>query len=256
MISELMRTRFGAMIVDAALAIRAVPFVGRRYECPCCRWRLRTFTKGGSSLRARHHGFCPRCNSKARHRRDWLYLEERTDLFTQRRRLLHISPRFALSRRLSRAADIDYVGLDIEQRPHLDVQANVSSMPLGGGSFDAVICIHVLEHVDDDRSAMQELYRVLKPGGWALITVPVMLDQPTFEDPTITTPEARESAFGERSHVRYYGYDVVDRLEACGFVVTMDRGDEIDSQAMERYGLLPDETILHCAKPLSRDSSD
>jgi SAM-dependent methyltransferase len=146
---------------------------------------------------------------------------------------------------------LDYVSIDLDSRPLVNLQGDVTALPLAGDSFDAIICIHVLEHVDDDRAAMNELFRVLKPGAWALITVPMMLDRPTFEDPTITEPEQRKEAFGETSHVRYYGRDVVERLEASGFVVTVDLGADIDPDVMNRHGLLPDENVLYCVKPLA-----
>ncbi len=116
-------------------------------------------------------------------------------------------------------------------------------------TFDAMICIHVLEHVDDDRGAMAEMYRVLKPGGWSLISVPIRLDQKTYEDATITTPAARKAAFGETSHVRYYGRDLVDRLEATGFHVTIDAAADLEPSSVTKYGLLHDENIFFCTKP-------
>ncbi len=96
----------------------------------------------------------------------------------------------------------------------------------------------------------RELFRVLKPDGWALISVPIRLDQKTFEDPTIVTPEERTLAFGEDQHVRFYGYDLTERLEACGFRVRLDLGEDVDQQTAEKYGLLDNENIFHCSKPV------
>jgi SAM-dependent methyltransferase len=197
----------------------------------------------------RINGYCPRCNAKARHRRDWLFLEERTNLFTDRLRLLHVSPKYAISRRLVRMPTLDYVAIDLEVRPHITALADLQHLPLRSDTFDAAICIHVLEHVADDRSAIDELYRVLKPGGWALISVPIRLDQGTYEDATINAPAARKAAFGETSHLRWYGIDFVDRLTAAGFVVTMDPATDIDPEPAERYGLLEDENVFVAVKP-------
>jgi SAM-dependent methyltransferase len=234
--------------VDLALAVRAIPFIGTRYVCPCCGWRLRTFTKGGFSLRTRHHGYCPRCNAKARHRRVWLHLQERTNLFTQDVRLFHVSPKYSLSRRLARMPNIDYVSADIANRPNIVLTMDLQSVPLRSSSVDAVICVHVLEHIADDRAAMAEMHRVLRPGGWALISVPVRLDQRTYEDVSIVSPAAREAAFGETSHVRYYGYDLSERLATAGFDVSIDRASDLDEQTKRRYGLLDDENIFMCRK--------
>lgn len=238
-------------LLDWLLALRALPFLGRRFTCPCCGWRLRAFTHGGFSLRKRHHGYCPRCNSKARHRRDWLFLQQQTDLFTANRRLLHISPKYSLARRLARMPNLDYVAGDLGARPFISLQFDVASLPFTAEAFDAAICIHVLEHVEQDRRAMAEIFRALKPGGWALISAPVRLDRPTYEDAAITAVEDRQRAFGETDHVRFYGHDLVDRLEESGFTVLLDRADSLDEKTRSIHGLLDDENVFFCTKPLS-----
>jgi hypothetical protein len=90
---------------------------------------------------------------------------------------------------------------------------------------------------------------VLKPGGWAAIAVPIRMDRTTYEDPSITEPEERKIAFGERGHVRYYGGDFVDRLEATGFQVSLDLGSDVPDETRVRYGLRDTENIFHCSKP-------
>jgi SAM-dependent methyltransferase len=235
-------------LFEVLLTLRALLFVGTRYTCPCCRWRLRAFTHGGTSFQTRHRGYCPRCNSKARHRRIWLYLEEKTNLFTDRLRLFHVSPKYSLSRRFIRMPNLDYVGMDLNDRRNINAWADIAATPIRSATFDAVICIHVLEEIEQDLVAMGELYRVLKPGGWAVISVPTRLDQGTYEDPTITSPEDRLRAFGEQAHVRIYGRDLTERLEACGFQVQIDLGRNIEQQTMEKYGLADDENIFYCTK--------
>jgi SAM-dependent methyltransferase len=234
--------------IETLLALRALLFLGNNYTCPCCGWRLRAFTHGGSSLRIRPLGYCPRCNSKARHRRWWLFLEQETNLFRDQLRLFHVSPNYCLSRRFSALPNIDYVGVDHNNHRNICIKMNLPATPLPPESFDAIICMHVLEHIPEDRQAIRELYRILKPGGWAGISMPVRLDQKTYEDPTITSPEERERAFGETVHVRYYGYDVVDRLEEVGFQVRMYPGKDVDRASRQRYGLRDDENIFFCRK--------
>lgn len=234
--------------IDAMLFVRALLFVGSKYTCPCCGWKLRSFTKGNMSLKTRHLGYCPRCNAKARHRRDWLYLERKTNLFRDQLSLLHISPKYSLSRRFVGMSNIDYVGLDLDNRPNTKIRADVSRIPIESQSFDAVICIHVLEHVEEDHQAISEIFRALKPGGWAFISVPIRLDQDTYEDPTITAPAKRKRAFGEEQHVRIYGHDFQDLLEKCGFQVEVDLAETIDKPTKEKYGLMADENIFYCTK--------
>jgi len=234
--------------VEPAMACRALFFVGGEFICPCCGWRLRTFTRGGTSFKKRPYGYCPRCNSKARHRRDWLFLQEKTNLFSERLCLLHVSPKYALSRRFANMPNIRFVGVDIEQRPYVSRLVDITDIPFESNFCDAIICIHVLEHIEQDRKAIRELYRVLKPGGWAMITVPINLDRRTYEDPTIVTPAERKKQFGEAQHVRVYGFDFKDRLKESGFEVHLDRGADIAFDTKEKYGLLDDENVFYCTK--------
>jgi hypothetical protein len=233
----------------AVLLGRGLLFLGRRYRCPLCGWSLRGFVGEWGLLSSNHDGYCPRCNSKARHRRLWLYLQEHTELPTADLELLEIAPWWALSRRLRRAPNVSFTGLDIERRgPHVTVVGDAADMPLESDFFDAVLCIHTLEHVGDDRTAMRELHRVTKPGGWAVVSVPLRLDGTTYEDPSITDPEDRLRAFGERSHVRLYGPDLADRLRDAGFTVGVDWADRIPLETRQRFGLRDDENLFLCRK--------
>jgi hypothetical protein len=98
---------------------------------------------------------------------------------------------------------------------------------------------------------MEEICRVLKPGGWAIVTVPLLSDEPTREDPSVTSPEEREKMFGEKGHVRFYGMDIRDRLEAAGFRVSLEPAENIDKNILRRHGLRLDENIFFCEKPQS-----
>jgi SAM-dependent methyltransferase len=120
--------------------------------------------------------------------------------------------------------------------------ADVVALPFEDGTFDLVVCSHVLEHVVDDRAAMAELLRVLRPEGRALLLQPVHDELPrTIEDPTITEPAERLRAFGQRDHVRIYGRDFVPRLQETGFDVgVVDYVDSVDPETVRRCGLGPE----------------
>lgn len=238
-------------VVEAMLALRALFFIGTRYTCPCCGWHVRAFTDDNAIFRERSLSYCPRCNSKARHRRIWLYLEQKTNLFSDRLRLLEVAPKYSFSRRFKTMANLEYFGADLVRRPHVSTRMDLTATPVRSGTFDAIICVHVLEEIVDDRKAMGELYRVLKPGGWAVVTAPTRMDRKTYEDPAITAPEDRRRAFGETAHVRVYGYDLIDRLEDCGFTVQVDMGENVPLETREKYGLRTDENIFFCTKPLA-----
>ena len=145
------------------------------------------------------------------------------------------------------------MGVDLKQAgPHVTTIGDIVDLPFANGSFDVIICIHVLEHIPNDAKAISELYRILRPGGWALISVPLLLDQPTREDPSITDPLERERLFGEPSHVRYYGTDMINRLSNAGFDVEQDLAAEITAERRSRFGLRDDENIFHCVRPSDR----
>jgi SAM-dependent methyltransferase len=235
-------------LFEALLILRGLLFFGSKYSCPCCGWRMRDFASGHALMKTRPLSYCPRCNSKARHRRIWLFLQQNTNLFTEQLRVFEVSPKYSFSRQFTRMANINYVGADLYSRPHISFRMDLVAASLQSDSFDAVLCIHVLEEIVDDRRAMAELFRILKPGGWAVISVPTCMERLTFEDPTITEPKERKRAFGEPDHVRVYGHDLVDRLEACGFHVRVDLADDVPLHTQENYGLRGDENIFFCTK--------
>ncbi|MGI9308108.1 MAG: class I SAM-dependent methyltransferase [Gammaproteobacteria bacterium] len=247
---ELFRNPKYAAIKRASFWLRGLLFRGSRYTCPCCDSKLRGFVGREGLLKRNNDGYCPRCNAKARHRRIWLYLKENTNLGKASLRLLEVAPWWSLARKFSVLDTVDYAGLDLKHHsPFVNVVGNISNTPLQTDSFDAALCIHVLEHVDDDANAMRELYRVLKPGGWVLVSVPLLLDEGTREDPSVTDPQERKRLFGETGHVRFYGTDFIERLKFAGFQVTMNPASTVSADTRLRYGLRDDENIFHCVKP-------
>jgi SAM-dependent methyltransferase len=217
---------------------------GDAVECPCCGGRFREFMPG----RDPNNPICPRCGAQARHRALGLYLDQRTDLFTREgRRVLHFAPERALGRRLAGAPDIDYLSADLDDPAAME-HFDIADIPHPDNSFDAILCIHVLEHVEDDGAAMRELCRVLSPDGFAILLVPLDLSrEETYEDPTITDPAERERAFWQSDHLRLYGQDFPRRLREAGFDVTVDRWvRSLDPATIQRHGLFPLEDIYVC----------
>ena len=104
--------------------------------------------------------------------------------------------------------------------PIADMHFDLHQIPLEDNRFDVVFCNHVLEHVDDAHQCMSELYRVMKPGGWGIMQVPLDYTRDTtYEDASITSPEEREKHFWQKDHVRLYGLDYPKKLEKAGFKV-------------------------------------
>jgi SAM-dependent methyltransferase len=217
---------------------------GDAVECPCCGGHFAAFMTG----REPQNPICPRCGAQARHRALWLYLQERTNLLREELSVLHFAPERALARALGSRPNLRYVTADLEA-PDAMEHFDITDIPHPDGSFDVILCIHVLEHVEDDRRALRELRRVLAPGGWAIVLVPLDLDRAeTYEDPSISTPEERERAYWQQDHLRLYGRDFSQRLEQAGFRVTVDRWvRSLDAATVERYGLFPLEDMYVCS---------
>jgi SAM-dependent methyltransferase len=131
----------------------------------------------------------------------------------------------------------NYTSADIEPG-HAMVEADLTALPFPDESFDLVVCSHVLEHVPDDRTAMRELFRVLRPGAVALIQTPVNYDQAeTYEDPAATDAAERLRRFSQADHVRVYGPDLFDRLVAARFEVNVEVADDLGAGAVTRHRL-------------------
>jgi hypothetical protein len=227
--------------------LRLAIYRGHEVECPCCGGRFSRFMPGLSHRETR---VCPRCGAQERHRALWLYMRERTDLFARPQiSILHWAPEYALQRSLSSLPNAAYVSADLsgdEAIQHMDM----TDVPFKDDAFDLIVCVHVLEHVEDDRRAMREMVRVLKPGGVALLLVPIVLEQPTREDPSVVTAEQRKEAYWQEDHVRLYGGDFPKRLEDEGFSVRVDGWRRpLDQPTLERYGLFPLEDVYVAAKP-------
>ncbi|WP_242037930.1 class I SAM-dependent methyltransferase [Tolypothrix sp. FACHB-123] len=130
---------------------------------------------------------------------------------------------------------------------------NIPNIPFADASFDAILCNHVLERIPDDGKAMRELYRVLKPNGWAILQV--HLDNnlaETFEDPQITSESDRIKFYGQKDHVRLYGQDYKNRLEAGFQVQVHDYIQELGTDLAEKYRLVSEDTntedVYFCTK--------
>ena len=230
----------------------ALLYWGSRFVCPICEGHFRKFLPFG--VKSRANAQCPKCGSLERHRLLWLYLKDRTNFFTDNLRVLEIAPMDFLEHKFQAMPNLDYVSVDLES-PIAMVKMDITDMQFPDNCFDCTICCHVLEHIPDDRKAMREIFRVLKPGGWAILQVPIFGEK-TFEDPTITAPEERERVFGQRDHVRIYGLDYKDRLEDAGFIVKVDDYvKELSDDTIKKYGLMRDESIYFCSKPNQKINS-
>lgn len=231
------------------------------YECPFCGRRDAAFLPFGLDepvLRNRQvvgggyrpNAMCPfpPCSSLDRERLVYMFLLRRTEVLTSRARVLHVAPEGSLSTVLSNRPC--YVAADLIAYEGL-VQMDITHIHWPNASFDVVICNHVLEHVPEDRTALGEIHRVLEPGGFAILQVPVSRsEQATCENLGITDPAERSRQFGQSDHVRIYGQDYPDRLRASGFDVQIYNAlEEFGHEACERFALCKEENVYFCRRP-------
>ncbi|MEN9655207.1 MAG: hypothetical protein RL311_115 [Bacteroidota bacterium] len=199
----------------------------------------------------RNNVLSPSTLSLERHRLLWLYLQNETDFFTatEKKNILHFAPEQEFYKRFKKQKNIQYTTTDLFS-PLADVKADICNLPFEDNQYDVIFCNHVLEHIPDDTKAMQELYRVLKPGGMAILQIPQDLNRATtFSDNSITDEKERAAIFGQYDHVRVYGRDYFDKLRSIGFtVIEEDYTKKISSELVTKYCLAPGEIIPVCFK--------
>lgn len=230
------------------LRIVAIFYYGNKVECPIDGRTYRKFLPYGR-LESRPNALCPSSLSLERHRLMWLYLKNKTNFFTDKIKLLHIAPELCFMDIFESMENLEYITGDLES-PLAKVKMDVLDIPFEENSFDVVFCNHVMEHVESDIKAMKEIYRVLKPGGWAIMQSPVYpYLEKTLEDSSITDPLEREKVYGQNDHLRMFGRDYGDRLKSAGFTVTEDNYlKELSEEIRKRYALPGEEVIYFCKK--------
>ena len=238
--------RFLQRVAGWAVPVMGLAYCGRGRECPICGSRYRRFMPYGY-VTSREDALCPHCLSLERHRMIWLWLKESSDLFEGHPRLLHIAPEVSLMRHFRRhyRDNKSYITADLES-PLADLHFDVQSIPLEDESIDVIICNHLLEHVEDDRRAMAELYRILKKGGWGIMLVPEDRSRATtFEDDTITDADERTRIFGQYDHRRIYGRDYDERLCRAGFrVERIAYAERLSDEQRQRYAIGNDDLVV------------
>ncbi|SHG60547.1 Methyltransferase domain-containing protein [Salegentibacter echinorum] len=221
---------------------------GNKYTDPIDGKSFSSFLPYGY-INQRENVLSPSSLSLERHRLLWLYLQNETGFFQENLKVLHFAPEQAFYKRFRKLKNITYTTTDLNS-PLADVHADICDLPFQENEFDFVLCNHVLEHIPNDSKAMQELYRILKPGGTAILQIPQDLNRAqTFEDDSITDRKERERIFGQYDHVRVYGRDYFDKLRNIGFQVeAVDYTSNFSSQEIDKYRLAKGELIPVCYK--------
>lgn len=234
------------IVKRAGCRVMAALLSGSNVACPLCGGQYRGFLPFGARLRA--NAMCPGCQSLERDRLLWLIWQR---LSSQGRlplsgRMLHVAPEPAFVPHF--AARYDYLSIDLNGAKAMRAM-DVTALEFPEACFDIVVCNHVLEHIAEDRRAMAEIYRVLKPGGWGSLQVPIKGDV-TREDPTVTDPRERLRLYGNRDHVRQYGRDFTNRLSEAGFeTVAFRASDLLEAGQMARAVVAGTRQVVLARKP-------
>lgn len=213
---------------------------GNNVYCLMCGWQGKTFMKGN---------ICPSCKSMARHRLIPYSVQHFQLNFNQR--LLHIGPNMdEVAYVLRQFIPSQYHRLDINPTNLVNLRGSLYHIPLSDNSIDVGFIWHVLEHVPDDRLAIQEMYRVLRNGGMFLVSVP--LNPPgrkqTFEDKSLPRGQYLE-VHGHEDHVRSCGLDYVDRFRELGFEIrTLNVKDDVPLSEKQLFGLSDSHLAWCCTK--------
>lgn len=217
---------------------------GNKYTDPINGKSYRKFLPYGY-VNIRENVLSPGTLSLERHRLLWLYLQNETGFLNKKLKVLHVAPEQAFYKKFKKNKNWEYITVDLSS-PLAEIKADITRLPFQDNSFDLIFCNHVLEHIKDDKKAMKELYRVMKPGGTGIFQVPLDKNrQESFEDDSITDPEERSRIFGQYDHVRIYGMDYFEKLKKCGFEVVkenyIDRfsKEEIDKYRLDKEEILP-----------------
>lgn len=210
-------------------------------KCIICDWEGENFENDNW-----HNGVvCPKCKIKVRHRLLVATLKNYSDHkelcfenIVYNKSIIHFSPELAISNYINKLAK-EFIKADLTRNDCIKVDMLDMSI-FTDNRFDLAIACDILEHVNDDIKAMKELYRIIKPDGYVILSVP-QLDPPaiTDEDPTITDEKIRNERFGQKDHVRIYGDDFPLRLESVGFEVTIIDENNFSPETALNYGLKP-----------------
>jgi len=224
-----------------------IVYYGNKYECPVCNGKFRKFLPYG--IISRPNVLCPKCLSLERHRLIWIFLKSHTSFFSDNIKLLHVAPEQCFRKFFRKQKNLEYITADLES-PIADVKLDIQEIPFKQNSFDMIMCNHVLEHVDNDKKALSEFYRILKPGGFAILQVPMDMNRKnTYEDPAITDPKEREKHFLQKDHLRLYGLDYPKIIQKAGFFVEeVNILKTLDKKLVNKYRLPEGEIIYYAIK--------
>lgn len=163
---------------------------------------------------------CSNCGASDRERlySYWINQKLQDKTIKKDSRIIHFAPETALSDKFKKQLFTNYYTADLHMK-NVDFNVDLHKLPFDDNSYDFFICSHVLEHVKNDKKAIQEIFRVTDKKGLGIFVAPIIPDlKETIEDPTIVKPEDRWRLYGQDDHVRLYSHDdFVNKITNSGF---------------------------------------
>jgi len=240
--------------------LRLLSCYGFKYQCIFCNGHFRRLLPTGLENETAlsiigggyRYALCPKCHSTDRERLIYWYIANKTNILNSQNsiKLLHIAPEKNLKKVFRNSNKIQYIDGDLNLLA-ADKKIDITDINFEDIFFDVIICSHVLEHIVDNRKVTYELFRVLRPEGFAILQVPISKKaKETFEDFTITTPEGREKYFGQKDHIRIYSKDYKNRFESVDFKLDLyGIKNDLTIKEIKILGLNQEEILYICKKP-------
>lgn len=245
---------------------KSINRIGNKKECYICGQKFFYFTKyrngskGLSDFRKRLDGvgsdtdnfgcmFC-RCHDRERHL--FMYFDK-LELWDRMKQgaILHFAPERNLPNKILELKPREYIKADLFPT-NSDIQKmDATAIPYPDSTFDFVIANHLLEHIPDYRKALAEFYRVLRPGGIAILQTPYSkLLKKNFEDEGIDNNELRNFFYGQEDHVRTFGeQQFFQSIKKTGFNLQVKKHDEcFEPGTAHYYGVNSKEDLIMAVK--------
>lgn len=237
------------------------------HQCPVCGSHVRKYLDTGYGFEVlerlqvvgglrRYADQCPICHSSSRERLVWFWLSQggKGFRFANNISIAHFAPEKGLTKAISGAAPKNYVAYDFEPSRYRHLksvsQADLSGLPMEDNSVDLLICNHVIEHVPDVALALSQIHRVLKPGGTAILQVPIAMKlESSIELGLASSQEERVHLLGQDDHLRLFNQgDYAEALKAAGFEVELFDAFKQDGEGATDWMLDPFENLHLCHK--------
>ncbi|MBT3408030.1 methyltransferase domain-containing protein [Candidatus Woesearchaeota archaeon] len=256
-IKKIVPKKFYFYLLEIYFFLRHFKYLGKGFKCSFCQKSFKTFLTSGIDVpvlklkkviggELNKNCLCPKCNSSDRERLIHVFIKKNKHLEKiKNKKILHIAPEKNLLKFFKHQNPKEYIDADLN-KIRATHEMNLTNIIFKDNYFDIIICNHVLEHIENDGKAIKELYRVLKPNGWAILQVPISENlKNTFENNKIKSKKERLKFFGQSDHVRIYAKDYKKRLTQKGFKVNLKK---LSKREINKYNLNKKEYIYFCKK--------